>query len=206
MTTVRRVIGRTLAAATIGYVIGTGPSADLVSRAVGGPDPRNSGTGNPGAANMASVVGPAAGLVVLVADIAKGAVAGRVGYRIAGAIGADLASTAAVAGHCYPVWNGFRGGKGVATSVGQVLATFPVYFPLDLVVAVGTAAVPGWKQRAFVATSVSSAVWVVSSAVWWRRSLANGWGPDPTASLPLAALAASLIIRRRFIDAGRSSS
>lgn len=149
---------------------------------------------------MASILGPAAGVVVLASDIAKGAAAGRLGLRLAGALGADVSATASVVGHCYPVWNGFRGGKGVATSVGQVLATFPVYFPIDLAVAVGTAAVPGWRQRAFAATSVSSAVWVASSLVWWRRRLPNGWGPTPTVSLPLAAAVSSAVIRRRFLE------
>lgn len=197
----RRMIARTLGSLTLGYALGTMPSADLVSRFAGGPDPRTVGSRNPGAANTATVLGPGPGLAVLAADIAKGAAAGRVGRHLAGAVGADVAATAAVVGHCYPVWNRFRGGKGVATSVGQVLATFPAYFPIDLAVAVGTAAIPGWKQRAFAATTVSSAVWVVGSTLWWRRQLPNAWGPAPTGSLPLAAAASSLVIVRRFLDA-----
>lgn len=199
------MIGRTILAATVGYGLGTIPSADLVSRVVGGPDPRSSGSGNPGAANIASLLGPAAGLVVLASDIAKGAAAGRLGLRIGGAVGADAAATASVIGHCYPVWNGFRGGKGVATSVGQVLATFPVYFPVDLVVAVGTAAIPSWKQQAFAATSVSSLVWIAAATFSWQRKLPNGWAPMPTASLPLAAAASSLMIARRFLAAEPAS-
>ena len=196
------VIGPTVHAAALGYALGTVPSAVLVSRAAGGPDPRTTGTGNPGAANMASVVGPRAGLVVLAADIGKGAAAGRVGLRLAGALGADVAATAAVIGHCHPVWNGFEGGKGVATSVGQVLSTFPAYFPIDLAIALATSAVPGWKQRAFAAPSVSSVVWIAGSTLWWRRRLPNAWGPPPTASLPAAALVSSVVIARRFLAGG----
>ncbi len=170
---------------------------------MGGPDPRLAGSGNPGAANVASTIGPTAGLVTLVADIAKGAAAGRIGQRLAGSVGADVAATAAVVGHCHPVWSDARGGKGVATSVGQVLATFPAYFPLDLAVAVATAALPGWKQRAFAATTVSSAAWIAGAAVWWRRQLPNAWGSTPSVSLPLAALTSSLVIRGRFLDAAR---
>lgn len=181
-----------------GYVIGTLPSADLASRLAGGPDLRAAGSGNPGATNAANLLGAKIGLGVLALDIAKGALAGRLGQRWAGPVGAQIASTAAVTGHCYPVWNGFRGGKGVATSVGQVLATFPAYFPIDTAVAVATAAVPAWKQRAFAATSVSSVVWIAASAMWWRRSMWNAWGPDPTAALPLGAAASSAIIFRRF--------
>ncbi len=195
---------RTLAAAAAGYVLGTVPSADLVSRAARDLDPRDVGSGNPGAANIALVIGPAAGLLVLAADIGKGAAAGRIGRRLAGPLGADLAATAAVIGHCYPVWNGFRGGKGVATSVGQVLATFPAYFPIDVAVAVATAAVPQWKQRAFAATTVSSLVWVAGSQIWWRRQLPNLWGEAPTWSLPAGAAISSSVIHRRFLDAARA--
>ena len=87
---------------------------------------------------------------------------------IGGPSAAHQAGSAAVAGHCHPVWNGFRGGKGVAASVGQCLALFPAYFPIDAAVAAVTAAVPAWKQRAFAATSVSSACWVLGGVVWWR--------------------------------------
>ena len=104
-------------------------------------------------------------------------------------------------GHCVPVWNGGRGGKGVATTVGQCLATFPAYFPIDLAVAAATAAVPGLKRRAFVATMVSSACWVVGGFVWWRKGLRNLWGPRPTMSLPLAAMASSAVIAYKFATA-----
>lgn len=191
-------------AAGAGYLLGTIPSADLVARRFAGADPRSAGSGNPGAANVATVIGPTAGLMVLAADISKGAVAGRVGGRLAGAIGADVASTAAVIGHCYPVWTGFRGGKGVATSVGQVLATMPAYFPVDVAVAVATSAIPWWKQRAFAATMSASAAWVLGAVLWWRRQLPNGWGPTPGPSLPLAALASSAVICRRFLEGSRS--
>ena len=195
---------RHVAIAGVGYALGTVPSADLASRLFAGDDPRTAGSGNPGAANVASVIGPAAGFVVLFADIAKGATAGRFGLRWGGAAGADLASTAAVVGHCYPVWSGFRGGKGVATSVGQVLATLPAYFPIDVGVAVATSAFPWWRQRAFAATMSASSAWVVGALVWWRRGLPNAWGPTPGPTLPLAALVSSAVICRRFIEGVRT--
>ena len=199
-------------AAVVGYLLGMIPSADLASRFAGGPDLRSVGSGNPGASNAASVLGPKAGLAVLAADIAKGALAGRLGAGIGagaaaggGAALAQVASSAAVIGHCYPAGSGRSGGKGVATSVGQVLSTFPPYFPIDVVVAVGTAATPRWRERAFAATSVSSAVWVLSSFVWWRRGWANAWGPQPTASLPVGAAVSSAVIFSRFWRARRTT-
>ncbi|MEZ5209472.1 MAG: glycerol-3-phosphate acyltransferase, partial [Acidimicrobiales bacterium] len=140
-------------AVAAGYLLGTTPVADLVARRLSGGavDLRRSGSGNPGTANAAQVLGARAGALVLAGDVAKGAAACAVGAVVAGPVGAHVAGTASVVGHCYPVWTGFRGGKGVAASVGQCLATFPAYFPIDAAVAVATAAVPGWRRRAFAA-------------------------------------------------------
>jgi glycerol-3-phosphate acyltransferase PlsY len=190
-------------AASLGYLVGTLPTADLVSRrAAGGPvDLRRTGSGNPGAVNAIKVLGKRAGYTVMAVDIAKGAVASGVGAVVAGRVGAHTAATASVVGHCVPVWNGGKGGKGVAPSVGQCLATFPAYFPVDLGVAAITASNPRWKQRAFAATVVSSACWVAGGVLWWRRDWPNLWGPRPTAALPVASLATSAMIVYRFATA-----
>jgi len=191
---------RLLAAATAGYLTGTIPSADVAARlATGGrTDLRRSGSGNPGAANAIQVLGRRWGYGVLGADVAKGAVACAAGRRLAGDRGAHVAGTAAVVGHCLPVWNGFRGGKGVAASAGQCLATFPAYFPVDLGVAYATSR---WRHRARPTTVVASAAWVAGAALWWRRGWPNAWGPRPTAALPLAAAASSAVILFRFATA-----
>jgi glycerol-3-phosphate acyltransferase PlsY len=176
-----------------------------VARRIGGGDVdlREAGTGNPGAANALDVLGARAGATIMVGDIAKGAMACAAGAVIAGPAGAHLAGTASVTGHCYPVWNGFSGGgKGVAASVGQCLATFPAYFPIDVAVAAATASNPKWKQRAFTTTLVSSACWVVGAVVWWAKGWRNLWGPKPSSLLPLAAATTSAIIAQRFLNAG----
>lgn len=191
--------GRLAVAAVVGYGAGLVPSADVAGRLApdGGVDLREHGSGNPGGANAAAVLGARWGYAVMAADITKGAVAARVGRRLAGDAGQHLAAFASVAGHCYPVTKGFRGGKGVGCSVGQCLATFPAYLPGDLAVAAAVAAGP-WKQRAFTATAVSSAVWVATATLWWRRGWPNGWGGPPTIGLPLAAAATSAVILQRF--------
>ena len=194
-------------AAVVGYLLGTLPSADLAARAAtrGRTDLRLVGSGNPGAANAIKVLGPRWGYVVMGADIGKGALAGRLGQRIAGSgDGAHLGAVAAVVGHCWPVWTGGRGGKGVATSVGQCAVTFPAWSLADLTVAAATAASPRWKQRAFAATAVSSTAWVAAAVLWWRRQLPNAWGPPPTGALPLAAAASSAVILQRFLAAAAS--
>ena len=199
------------AAAAAGYLLGTLPSADLAARLASGgtADLRTSGTGNPGGANALVVLGRAWGYAVMGADIAKGAAACGAGRRLGGEIGAHVAGTAAVVGHCFPVWNGFRGGKGVAASVGQCLATFPVYVPFDLGLAWLTAT-PQWSRRVgtrtLIATAVASTTWVAASALWWRRGWPNAWAPRATAALPVAATATSAVILSRFAAAVRKAA
>lgn len=198
-------------AALGGYLLGTVPSADVACRLASGgtADLRSAGTGNPGGANALVVLGRAWGYGVMGADIAKGAVACAVGRRLGGENGAHVAGTAAVVGHCFPVWNGFRGGKGVAASVGQCLATFPVYVPFDLGLAWLTAT-PQWSRRVgtrtLVATAVASTAWVAAAVVWWRRGWPNAWAPRPTAALPIAAAATSSVILSRFAAAARRAA
>jgi glycerol-3-phosphate acyltransferase PlsY len=105
-----------------------------------------------------------------------------------------------VIGHCFPVWNGFRGGKGVACSVGQCLATFPAYFPIDLGVAAITST-RRWRSRSYAATAAASVTWVLGSLLWWRRGWRNGWGPQPDRDLVLAAAASSAVILYKFATA-----
>lgn len=193
---------RFLAAAGAGYLIGTIPSADVASRlATGGEvDLRTAGTGNPGAVNVAALLGRRWGWAVLVADTAKGAVACLSGRRIAGDAGAHLAGTAAVVGHCFPAWRRFKGGKGVAVSLGQCAATFPLYAPVD----VGVAWVIGrWRGRTLPGTAVASTAWVLTALLWWRRGLPNPGGPTPTIAMPAAAAASSAVIIYRFLGAPR---
>lgn len=182
----------------MGYVAGMLPSAEIAARAAGAGDIRTLGTGNPGAANAIGQLGRGWGLAVLAADIAKSAAAATAGRRLAGGTGAHVAATAAVAGHCYPANKGFRGGKGVATSVGQCVVTFPAYFFPDLALAAVTASLPWWKQRAHMATAISAATWTGAATLWWRRRWPNLWGPEPTAALPVAAALTSAMMLQRF--------
>lgn len=199
---------RVLKAALTGYLLGTIPSADLAARSAskktGSPavDVRAEGSGNPGATNVNRLLGPRYGLMVMAADVAKGAAAGFLGRAQAGAVGAHVGSVAAVVGHCFPVWNGFRGGKGVATSVGQCAATFPAYTPASLAVAAGTTAVPGLRRdrAALTVTAVSSAAWVGAGVWWWLKRRPNLWGPRPTVLLPIANAASSAVVLYRFVS------
>jgi glycerol-3-phosphate acyltransferase PlsY len=197
---------RLVSASALGYLLGTVPSADIAARfaANGGRvDLRRSGSRNPGGVNAFRLLGSSAGRAVIVADVAKGYAGCACGRAVAGDVGAHVAGVAAVVGHCYPLWNGFHGGKGVATSFGQCLYTFPAAAALDLAVAIGVARVPGIRRKALVSTAVSSATWLFASVVWWRRNLPNSWGPEPTLALPLANAASVLVVASRFARALR---
>lgn len=184
-----------------GYLLGTVPSADLAGRLASGgsADVRSSGTGNPGGINARRVLGRRIGTAVIAADIAKAVAACHWGRRRGGDVGAHLAGAAAVAGHCYPLWSRFRGGKGVATSFGQCLYTFPVYAPVDVALAMSVARLPGLRRPAFVSVAVSSVAWILTGVLWWRRRLPNLWGPRPTAALPLANAATVLVIASKAV-------
>ncbi|HSG14415.1 MAG TPA: glycerol-3-phosphate acyltransferase [Gaiellaceae bacterium] len=189
---------RLLVSFAFGYLVGTVPSADLAARAAtrSRVDLRHVGSRNPGGINALRALG-GAGRFVIVADVAKGFAGCAAGRMIAGDAGAHAAGVGAVAGHCYPVWNGFRGGKGLATSFGQCLYTFPAWAPFDLAVAVGTARIPGLRRPGLASTAAASAAWLLASVVWWRRRLPNSWGPEPTVALPLANAATTLMVAAR---------
>jgi len=112
----------------LAYLLGSIPFGLLLAKVFGGKDVRKSGSGNIGATNVARVVGPAAGILTLLLDAAKGAVtvwlAGRYSEQNAAAI--MLAGIAALAGHCFPVWLKFKGGKGVATALGVFVMLSPL--------------------------------------------------------------------------------
>jgi glycerol-3-phosphate acyltransferase PlsY len=115
-----------LALVALGYLVGSVPFALAVSRAFGGPDPRTGGSGNLGATNVARLAGKPAGVITLLLDAAKGAAPVYAGLAWASPAEAALAGAAAFVGHCYPLYLGFRGGKGVATALGVFLALAPL--------------------------------------------------------------------------------
>jgi glycerol-3-phosphate acyltransferase PlsY len=117
------------------YLLGGVPFGILVARLGGGVDLRRAGSGNIGATNVLRTVGKGAAALTLLGDIGKGALAVSLG-RWTGASAELLAglALAAVLGHLFPVFAGFRGGKGVATMLGVVLAAMPAVGGLLLLI------------------------------------------------------------------------
>ncbi|MFC1979546.1 glycerol-3-phosphate acyltransferase [Chloroflexota bacterium] len=120
-----------------GYLIGSIPFAYIIGRMVKGVDIRREGGGNVGALNTMREIGTAAGLGVLVADIAKGAAA----VFVARWLGVPLifvfiAGFASVIGHNWPVFLKFKGGVGAATTLGVLLALVPAQFAISFAIMV----------------------------------------------------------------------
>lgn len=110
----------------IAYLLGSISSAIVVSKLMRLPDPRASGSGNPGATNVLRVGGKRAGAITLIGDVLKGLIP----VILARALGFSesviaLTALAAFVGHLFPVYFGFKGGKGVATGLGVLLGLNP---------------------------------------------------------------------------------
>lgn len=110
-----------LAALLGGYLVGSIPSGILVSRLLGRNDPRGVGSGNIGATNVLRSGGRVAAALTLLLDLAKGYAPVLLAWSF-GPLAAAATGAGAVIGHCFPVWLRFRGGKGVATALGVLLA------------------------------------------------------------------------------------
>lgn len=112
----------------VAYLLGSIPFGLLVARLFGGRDVREHGSGNIGATNVSRVAGPLAGILTLVLDAAKGVAAVGLARYFTGhsALWMMLAGLAALIGHCFPLWLGLRGGKGVATALGVFVMLCPL--------------------------------------------------------------------------------
>ena len=164
----------------LAYLLGTFPSAVIVAR-TRGIDITKEGSGNPGASNVIRVLGWRVGAVVLVADFAKGALAGGVGLAVGDRPGCYALGVAAVVGHTFPMLR--KGGKGVAAAGGMLVVLFPV-----LVLGLGAvwALIAKGLRKASVASLVIIVAFPVAVAVlgyeWWETTL-------------LAMVAAMLVLR-----------
>src|SRR5579864_5802561 len=152
------------------YLIGGIPFGYLLVKWTTGADVRSSGSGNIGATNVLRTTGRAAGIATLVLDIAKGYAAVRIAGHLTG--GSDLwmgaAAMAVMAGHAYPVFLRFQGGKAVASFVGAFFCLTPLPLLAVLVVFLGVAA---WTRHISLGSIAAAAtfpiaVWLILQASW----------------------------------------
>ncbi|MBA1333722.1 MAG: Acyl-phosphate:glycerol-3-phosphate O-acyltransferase PlsY (EC 2.3.1.n3) [Firmicutes bacterium] len=106
----------------IAYLLGSMNWSYIAGRVFGGIDIRQHGSGNAGATNVNRILGAKAAAFAFAGDLLKGVAAVLIGRNIAGDMGAILAAVAVVCGHNWPVFLGFKGGKGITTSVGALLS------------------------------------------------------------------------------------
>lgn len=173
------------------YAIGAIPVGVLVARAAGGVDIRRRGSGNIGATNVLRTLGPAAGALTLVGDVVKGYAAVSLARALDPAPGwAAAGAVIAIVGNCWPVFLGFRGGKGVATGFGAFLALAPL------------------------ATAPAALVWVIVTATFRYVSLASMLAcvglpigvallRYPWPSVAAAVVAGAIIIARHHANLSR---
>jgi len=129
-----------IAAIVLGYVLGSVPFASWVTRRQG-IELRKAGSGNPGAANVLRTAGVGPAIAVMLLDAAKGTAAVIAARVMSGnVVIVTAAGLAAIVGHIYPAWSGFRGGKGVAASAGVFAVLAPVATAIAALVFVGTIA------------------------------------------------------------------
>ncbi|WP_322894398.1 MULTISPECIES: glycerol-3-phosphate 1-O-acyltransferase PlsY [unclassified Yoonia] len=168
----------------IGYLLGSIPGGVIMARLMGLGDLRNIGSGNIGATNVLRTGNKKAAALTLIFDAGKGAVAVLAARHYAGEDAVQLAALMAFVGHCFPVWLGFKGGKGVATYLGILLA---------LVWPMGLAACAIWLATAVI-TRFSSLAALVAAGVLPIVMVATGFAQTAV----LAVLLALLIYARHW--------
>lgn len=173
----------------LGYLLGSIPFGIVIARAFGLGDLRRIGSGNIGATNVLRTGNKLAAFLTLILDAGKGGLAVLLARWALAEDAAQLAGVAAFLGHLFPVWLGFKGGKGVATFLGTLLAlSFPV----------GIAACGLWLLTA-AATRISSLSALVAAVL----SPLAAWWMDRPDLLVLTAALALIILERHRANIGR---
>jgi glycerol-3-phosphate acyltransferase PlsY len=187
----------------LAYLLGSIPFGYLIVRAGGKGDVRETGSGGTGATNVTRRAGKGAGLLTLLLDALKGAAAVLVarlvlteGFSVDWWVAA--AAVSVVAGHVFPVWLGFRGGKGVATGLG----VFAVLAPLALLCALPVFVLVVWATRYVSLGSIVTAA-LMPLAVWALGARAGARVEELMPALTAASIGGALIIFMHRANIGR---
>ena len=179
-----------LLSAAIAYLLGSVNASVLLSKAMFGKDVRESGSGNAGATNMGRTYGKRAGGLTLLCDALKAVAATAIGSALGGAWGLAAAGVFCLLGHCFPLYHGFKGGKGV--SVG-VMIGFAAGWQI------GAAACAGF----IIAVALSRRVSLGSIAGCVCAMITAGIVLREPATLGMVLVCAALIIVRHRENIGR---
>ena len=148
------------------YLLGSIPFGLILAKLFAGSDIRKSGSGNNGATNVARVAGPAAGILTLALDAAKGSaavwLAGRFTEQRSTVM--TLAGIIALLGHCFPIWLKFKGGKGVATALGVFLILAPLAALASLFIFIVVSA--AWRYVSLGSVSAAASMPLLMYFLW----------------------------------------
>ena len=175
--------GTILTAAIVGYLLGSIPWGLLLTRVAGFGDIRHIGSGNIGATNVLRTGSKALAALTVLLDLGKGAAAVLIG-ALWGPAAMLAAAAAVILGHMFPVWLGFRGGKGVATGLGVLLA---LAWPVALIALALWLVAAVLFHYSSLAALVAAATSIAVAAVF----------VDPPRAFLIAAIAVLIILRHR---------
>lgn len=173
---------------TLAYLIGSIPFGYLIVKLTSGGDVRQTGSGGTGATNVSRRAGKAAGVLTLLLDAEKGAVAVLLAMWLSEGWVVALAAVAVIVGHIFPVWLGFRGGKGVAAAVGVFLIVAPFALLCAGVVFVAVVSLTRYVSLASLSAAASIPVFL------WLQKLLIQPRAEIKAPLIAAVVTALLII------------
>lgn len=172
----------------VAYLIGSIPFGYLIVRMSGAGDVRETGSGGTGATNVSRRSGKAAGILTLILDAAKGAIAVVIAVWLSDEWVVAAAAIAVIAGHIFPLWLGFRGGKGVATAVGVFLVLAPFALLCAGIVFVTVVGLTRYVSLASLCAAASIPVFI------WLQKLVIQPRAEINAPLTAALVVALLVI------------
>ena len=155
------------AAFIVGYMLGSIPFGLILTRLAGTPDLRSIGSGNIGATNVLRTGRKGLAAATLICDMLKGTIAVLIAGHYGGADAAILAALGAFLGHLFPVWLGFRGGKGVAVYIGVLIGLFWPAALVFCVLWIATAAISRYSSLSALVASFVTPIFL-----WWFGHLA----------------------------------
>lgn len=148
-----------------GYFLGNISPAYLIGKKFSNLDIRKHGSGNAGTTNSLRVLGWKKALLVLMIDALKGVIAARLGYFLGGEHLALIGAIAVIVGHVFPVFLKFKGGKGVATTIGALASIFPMYALIAVLIGVSVI----MKTR-YVSLGSMSGIVSMTLILYWTKA------------------------------------
>ena len=178
--------------ALFGYLLGSVPTGLIVTKLFSKADPRLSGSGNIGATNIYRTAGKKPALVTLLADVIKGALPAWIAVWLGlSSLWISIAGLSPVVGHIFPIFLGFKGGKGVATALGVYCIISPISVLIEFLVFSGIV----WKWRYVALGSITCAITIPILIAFFRN--------DSQLYFVLSVIIAALILYRHQANISR---